>query len=85
MEALNKLTKLGFTCVEPTDKDKTYFFAKHTEKGKHTTQIWIVLRRIPEITIKEDYETVVEPASELEEALAEFLGELGYDNYKILL
>ena len=82
MAALEKFNKLGFNYYEPTGNDNTYYFAKHIEKGNHTAQLWIVLRKkTPVVTYKYDYKTVDLP-NVLEEAVAEFLGELGYETYR---
>ena len=82
MEYLEKFKKLGFNCFEPTGKDNTYYFVKHIEKGGHTAQIWIVMRKTPIVSYKYDYKDAVLPKS-LEETIGEFLGTLGYETYRV--
>ncbi len=81
MDALEKFGKLGFNCFEPTVTDNTYYFSKHIEKGNHSAQLWIVLRKTPVVTYKYDYKNTELP-SVLEDTVAEFLGELGYETYR---
>lgn len=84
MEFAEKLEKLGFTGFGPTNKDKTYYFSKHTEKGNHSYQLWIELKKkIPVVAYKCDYKTI-ELAGAVEEAVSDFLGKLDYESYIVV-
>ena len=73
---------LGFLCVEHSNKYKTYYFVKHIEKGNHTLQIWITLKKVPLVTYKYDHKLA--PLTKiLEEAIGSFLGDLGYESYTV--
>jgi len=81
MDYAEKLEKLGFRGFEPTTKDKTYYFSKHIEKGNHSYQLWIELKKkTPVVAYKCDYKTV-ELTGTVEDAVGDFLGKLGYETY----
>ena len=83
MKYAEKLEKLGFMGFEPSLTDKTYYFSKHIEKGKHSCQLWVELKRsIPIVTYKYDYKVVV-PEGSVIDAVTDFLEKLGYDVYDI--
>lgn len=82
MKSLEKFTKLGFTFQEPSKKDKTWFFVKHTEKGGHIIQLWITLRKRPVVELLFDGSLLEpDPGSMMDIAINEFLMELGYTEY----
>ena len=82
LNALKQFEKLGFFCVTPTDKDKTFFFTKHIEKGNHTVQIWVILRKTPIVEYRYDGKQVELPAT-IESAIGELLGELDYPTFVV--
>lgn len=79
---MERFEKLGFFCVGPSKTDRTYYFVKHIEKGNHTLQIWITLKKVPFVTYK--YDNKLAPLTKiLEEAIGSFLGDLGYESYTV--
>lgn len=84
MTSIEKLKKLGFSCVEPTATDNTYYFAKHIEKPRKTIQIWIILKKTPVVYYKENHKKVVlNTSGPLGAAITDFINELGYATYKL--
>ena len=83
MRYAEKVERLGFMGFEPSLTDRTYYFSKHIEKGKHSCQLWVDLKRsIPTVTYKYDYKVIV-PGSSVIDAVTDFLKKLGYDVYDI--
>lgn len=73
---------MGFTFQRPSKKDKTWFFVRHTEKGGHTIQLWITLRKKPIVELLFDGASIEpEPGNTIDVAINEFLAELGYTEY----
>ena len=79
---MERFKKLGFFCVEPSNKDKTYYFVKHIEKGNHTLQVWITLKKVPLVTYKYDHKLSA-LTKILEDTIGSFLGDLGYESYTV--
>ena len=82
VEILDTFNRLGYIIQEPTEKDKTYFLIKHTDKG--TKMIYLKLKKkFLQVEVLFNF-NIGELTKSEDKLISEFAANLGYSIYKIL-